>query len=130
MANHTGASGTIKIGTDAIAEVRSWSLEEQADTIDCSIIGTSAKIYKAGQTGWSGSLTCYWDETDTNGQMTLVIGASIALELYPEGSESTDTYYTGDVYITGVSRSGAHDGMVEATYSFQGTGACTESTVS
>lgn len=129
MANHAGSEGAVYIGANQVAEVRNWSLEQSADTIDDTVLGDTAKTHKAGLTEWSGSMDCFWDETDTNGQGAMTIGASVTLNLYPEGNVAADIYYTGTATITGISREGSHDGMVEASYSFQGSGALTESTM-
>lgn len=59
----------------------------------------------------------------------LAAGATVTLNLYPEGNTTGDTYWTGDVIITSISYSASFDGLVEATFSFTGTGALTESTV-
>jgi hypothetical protein len=80
-------------------------------------------------TSWDGSVDVYWDETDTNGQVAATIGASVTLNVYPEGDASGDAYYTGTAIVTGVSRTASFDGMVEASITFQGSGALSASTV-
>ena len=34
MATHKGQDGIVKVGSDAVAEVRSFSIEETADTVE------------------------------------------------------------------------------------------------
>jgi len=128
MANHTGSEGVIHSGTNAVAEVRSWTLTETGDTIEDSIMGDSYRTYKAGMKTWTGSVVTFWDETDTNGQSTFTVGSSITIKFYAEGASTGDTYYYGSGLVTSVERSAAFDGMVEATYSFQGTGSLTTGT--
>lgn len=129
MAVHKGSEGTVKIGANAIAEIRSYSLEESADTLETTTMGDSARTYLPSLSTFSGSVDVYWDETDTTGQGALTIGAEVTLNVYPEGDTSGDTYYTGSAIVTGVTRSGSFDGMVEASISVQGTGALTSTTV-
>lgn len=129
MATHKGSEGTVKVGSNAVAEIRSYSIEESADTLEDTSMGDSAKTYKASLTSFSGSLDVFWDETDTSGQGALSIGAEVTLNVYPEGDASGDTYYTGSAIVTGVSRTASYDGLVEASISVQGNGALTESTV-
>ena len=129
MSSHKGSEGIVKVGSNAVAEIRSYSIEESADTLEDTSMGDSAKTYKASLTSFSGSLDVFWDETDTSGQGALSIGAEVTLNVYPEGVASGDTYYTGSAIVTGVSRTGAFDGLVEASISVQGNGALTESTV-
>lgn len=129
MASHIGRDGIVKVGSDAVAEVKSFSIEETADTVETTKMTDTARTHAVTLTSFSGSLDCFWDETDTNGQGALTNGASVTLALYPEGDTAGDTYYTGTALVTGVSRSASFDGMVEATISVQGTGALTSTTV-
>lgn len=129
MAVHKGSEGTVKVGANAVAEIRSYSLEESADTLETTSMGDTARTYLPSLSTFSGSVDVYWDETDTTGQGALTIGAEVVLNVYPEGDTSGDTYYTGSAIVTGITRSGSFDGMVEASISVQGTGALTSSTV-
>ena len=127
MANHTGSEGVVKIGTNTISEVRSFTITETGDTIEDSTMGDASRTYKAGMKTFTGSVVCFWDETDT-AQIALTVGAGVTLNLYPEGTGTGDKYYSGSVLVTSIERSAAFDGMVETTFSFQGTGTLTLST--
>jgi hypothetical protein len=129
MATHTGSEGTVKVGANAIAEIRSFSLEESADTLEDTTMGDTARTYKSSLTTFTGSVDVFWDETDTTGQGALTIGASVTLNVYPEGDASGDTYYSGSAIVTGVTRSSSFDGLVEASITVQGSGALTATTV-
>ena len=129
MAVHKGSEGVVKILTNTVAEVRDWSLEETAETIDSTQLSDSAKTFEVGTTSWSGSVNAFWDETDTNGQGAMSAGASVTLNLYPEGATSGDTFGSGTAIISSISKSGGIDGLVEASFSFQGSGALTWATV-
>ena len=129
MATHKGSEGVVKVGTNTVAEVRSYSIDESADVLEDTSMGDSAKTYLASLTSFSGSLDVFWDETDTSGQGALTVGSSVTLNVYPEGDSTGDTYYSGTALVTGVSRSGSFDGMVEASITVQGSGALTQSTV-
>ena len=129
MATHKGSEGTVKVGTNAVAEIKSYSLEESSDTLEDTSMGDSARTYKPSLTSFSGSLDVFWDETDTSGQGALSIGSEVTLNVYPEGDTAGDTYYTGSAIVTGVSRSASFDGLIEASISVQGNGALTSTTV-
>ena len=45
-----------------------------------------------------------------HGQGALTIGAAVELNIYPEGADTGDKYYQGNVIVTGVSRSASFDG--------------------
>ena len=89
----------------------------------------SGKKNQATIKAWSGSFDGFWDETDTMGQGALSAGGTVTLNLYPEGDASGDTYWTGDAIITEIAYNASFDGIVEASFSFTGTGALTETTV-
>ena len=129
MAVHKGSEGTVKVGANAIAEIRSYSLEESADTLETTSMGDTARTYLPSLSTFSGSVDVYWDETDATGQGAMTIGSEVTLNVYPEGDTSGDTYYTGSAIVTGVTRSASFDGTVEASISVQGTGALTSTTV-
>lgn len=129
MATHTGSEGTVKVGTDAIAEIRSFSIEESADTLEDTTMGDTARTYKPSLTTFTGSIDVLWDETDTTGQGALTIGAEVTLNLYPEGDTSGDTYLTGPAIVTGRTVNSSFDGLVEMSISVQGNGALTQTTV-
>ncbi len=129
MATHTGSQGTVKVGSNAVAELKSWSLDQTQDTVETTKLGDTVKTYSVTQSSSNGTMDCFWDETDTNGQVACSIGATVTLNLYPEGATSGDTYYTGSAIITSVGVSQTHDGIVERSIGFQVTGAVTIGTV-
>jgi hypothetical protein len=129
MATHKGSEGTVHVGSNAIAEIRSYSLDETADTVEDTTMGDAARTYLASLTTFSGSIDVFWDETDTDGQVALAVGSSVTLKFYPEGATSGDTYYSGTALVTGKNISASFDGMIEASISVQGTGAITTATV-
>lgn len=129
MATHTGSEGTVKVGSNAIAEIRSFSIEETADTLDDTTMGTIARTYKSSLTTFTGTIDVLWDETDATGQGALTIGASVTLNLYPEGDTSGDVYLTGEAIVTGRSVNSTFDGLVEMSISVQGNGALSQTTV-
>lgn len=130
MATHTGSEGTVKVGANAIAEIRSYSLEETADTVEDTSMGDTYRTHKTTLKSFSGSVDVFWDETDTNGQVALAVGSEVTINFYPEGSTTGDTYYTGTAIVTSKTVTGSFDGMVESTINVQGTGALTSATAS
>ena len=128
MATFKGNEGVVLIGTDAMAEVISFSVDETADTIEDTAMGDTAKTYKASFTDFSGSVETYFDDTDT-AQNNCTAGDSITLNLQMEGNTSGDHKLTGSAIVTSRSVGVSSDGIVTATYSFQGTGGLTETTV-
>ena len=129
MATHSGSEGKVFIGSSQIAEVKSWSLEVTADTVDASTIGTEWRKTLATIKSWAGSFDAFWDETDSKGQGALGAGKNVMLNLYPEGDEEGNTYFTGSVIITSIAYKASFDGLVEAGFSFTGTDALIQAIV-
>jgi len=130
MATHTGVDGTVKIGTDAIAEVRSFSLDTSAEILEDTTLSDTSKSYKVGKKSATATVECFWDETDTNGQIAFTEGSEVTLNLYPEGSDSGDYYYTGSFIVTSTSVSVPTDGIIEASFNATLNGDLTRGTVS
>lgn len=129
MATHKGSEGTVKVGANAVAEVRSFTITETADTIEDTSMGDTARTYLASLTNFTGDLSVLWDETDSSGQGALTVGSSVTFNVYPEGSDSGDTYLTGTAIVTSKSVTASYDGLVESSISVQGTGALSTTTV-
>ena len=128
MACIAGKDGVVKVGATAIGGIKDWSIEVAVDTLDCSQMGTTWRTYTPSIQGFSGSLSMNWDDADA-GQTALALGSILSLVLYPEGEGAGSAELTGDVIVSGFTRNASYDGLVEASVSFQGTGALTEGTV-
>ena len=128
MATHTGKDGVIKSGSDELGELRSFTLDIQADTIEDSSMGDTARTYLAGLTSASMSAEVFWDGTNTS-QTAFDPGSTVTVSVYPEGTTSGDTYLSFSAIVTGKSINSSFDGMVEASISVQASGAITTATV-
>ena len=129
MANHTGVSGIVKVGSNAVAELRSFTLDTTAELIEDTTLTDSSRTYQVGKKGATVSAECWWDETDTNGQIAMAEGSQVTLNLYPEGADSGDYYYSGTWLIGSNSVSIPTDGIIEASFNATLTGALTRGTV-
>ena len=129
MATFKGNEGTVLSGTNVIAEVRSFTVNETADVIEDTVMGDSAKSYVASFTDATATVECYFDDTDTSGQGSFTVGSSVTVNLQMEGNTSGDHKLSGTALITSRDISVAADGMVEATFGMQITGGLTEGTV-
>ena len=128
MATHLGKEGTVQVGSNSIAEIRSFSIDETVDTVEDTSMGDASKTYLASIKDFSGSVDVIYDETDTNGQVALAVGSTVTLNFAPEGADSGDVKLTGSAIVTGKSISSSFDGLVEASISVQGTGGLTTTT--
>tara|TARA_R100001163_G_scaffold12129_2_gene11260 strand:+ start:1212 stop:1601 length:390 start_codon:yes stop_codon:yes gene_type:complete len=128
MATHLGKEGTVQVGSNAIAEIRSFSIDETIDVVEDTSMGDSAKTYLASIKDFSGTIDVLYDETDTNGQTALSVGSSVTVNFAPEGTTSGDVKLTGTAIVTAKSVSSSFDGLVESTISIQGSGGLTTGT--
>ena len=129
MATHTGSAWLVKVGSNTAAEIRSFTLDTSAEVLEDTTLGDTSRTYQIGKKGATVSVECWWDETDTNGQIAMAEGSQVALNLYPEGADSGDYYFSGTYIITGSSVSVPTDGIIEATFNATMTGALTRGTV-
>jgi predicted secreted protein len=131
MAASSGNGGVLQTSPDdstysAIASLQSWTLEQAADTIETSAMGTSlTKTFIPGQTSFSGSADALWNDDDTSQEsiQTALTGgdSTFYIKLYPVGTSSGD-YYSGQVVITGFSITSSLNSPIGFSFTFQGTG--------
>ena len=128
MANHLGREGLVKISSTTIGELRNYALSHSSDTVEDSVIGDTYRTRLATMKTWSASGDLYWDEANA-GQLLITIGSSVTLNLYPEGSDTGDVYYSGAAIVTKFDISASFDGIVEGSIAFEGNGALSTLTV-
>lgn len=137
MATLTGNNGSITVNSVNVANVRNFSIEITADTIETTTMGVDVRTYVSGLSSFSGSADVYFDPADydtyesTFNPTAGLVGASgVAGKFYiQENYSSTSDYaFTGTIIVTGWTVNTTMDGLVEASMTFQGTGAATYST--
>jgi hypothetical protein len=136
MATLTGNDGVISIDSVNVANVRNFSIEMKADTIETSVMGQDYRTYVTGMNSFSGSADVYFEPSDfdtneavfnpTAGSGNMLVGKSgVTGKFYlAKDSQGTTTDYLlqGSIIITGYNIKSSMDGLVEASISFQGTG--------
>jgi len=128
---YTGETGVIKYdvsGTPtAVAEVRSFTVDQEQATVETTKMGDTSRTYLPSLAQFSGSMDVFFrDNDDAANALFAGIGAGAAtVEIYPSGV-STGIKLSGEIIVTGHSITSNFDGMVEASVSFQGSGALTK----
>jgi len=128
MATFIGKDGIVRNSANAYAETTEWSVDSTAEPVEDTALGDEWKTFKSGsdiEKTWTFAITCHWDDTDTNGQEAATVGASISLELYPEGTTATNAKLTGTAVVDTVAIAVTRGEIVGRTISGQGTGALT-----
>lgn len=120
MAKQLGKNGSVSVGGVNVACVTSWSLSEEADTLETTCMdGSGAKSYIGSLTSFSGSVECNMDAGDV-GQDAFTVGSTVSLSL-----STGDVTYSGDAVITSKSVDAATADLITIAFDFQGTGSLT-----
>ena len=139
MAILTGNNGVVKVDNNAgtptaLAAVRSFSVEITSDTIEKTTMGDDTRQYLKGLGSWSGNADIYFDPAEyptsttglialnPTGSTELVGDSAITVEFF---LNDTANKLSGECIVTGFTVNSSMDGMVEASISFQGSGALT-----
>jgi len=123
MATVTGQSGVVKLqladtSVALVGEVRSFTIDDSADTIESTKMGDTRRTYKPGLANTTVSIDCYWDDSDAQ-QLVLDTRAIVDWEISPSGTGSGAKKYSGRGTVTSKSLTASFDGMVEASFAIQ-----------
>ena len=132
---YTGESGVVKFTDNSsstvvsVASVRSFTIDQEVDAIESTVMGAGARTYIPGLRQFSGTMDIFFRD-DQQGNLAVFDAANAAattgsIELYPSG-ETTGVKLAGTVIVTAHSITSNFDGMVEASVSFQGSGPLTK----
>ena len=128
MANtHWGVEGVVKLGSNVVGEMQQWSFEQTQEPVEDTAMGDTDRTYiiNSGLKAWTAQIEVAWDETDTNGQEALTIGAGVTLNLGPEGFSTGDVYYSGAAIVESVGLAVQKDALIMRKYTLRGNGALT-----
>ena len=134
MATLLGKDGFVDVGGTAVGELRGFSVEHTAETIDDTVMGETSRGYKVTYKGFTATVDVLYDPANS-GQDAFAVGSTVTLNLYPEVQatygtpDSGDEKITGSAIVTGKSITSSYDGIIEASVSLQGSGDLTFTTV-
>jgi len=128
MATVLGKAGYLRISALTVLQLRGYTLNHTADTVEDTVIGDDYKTRLSTLKDWRVSGDLYFDIADT-GANALTIGDTVTVDLYPMGIATASRYYQGRAIITSFDANARHDGMVEVPFSAEGTGAISTLTV-
>ena len=121
-----GKSGKLNLGTNMVTDIKNWSLDLGADTLDVTALGDDWKKFVSGLKEWSasaeGSFAIHSDATGQAALQTAFLnGDEVELKLYVNAVN----YYSGTAFISGLSVEDPVDDAVSVSFEFQGTGPLT-----
>lgn len=138
MATFNGRDGVVQISDVSVAEVSefTYTLTRELDDITVRTLASPSpsKEFIKGPINATGTITCFWDDTDTTGQIALqtsvTAGSTVEIALYPEGTAEGDYKLSCSAYVSDISVSNiTPEGKIQATFNFQSTGDITIGTV-
>ncbi|MBG1232974.1 hypothetical protein [Aestuariivirga litoralis] len=128
MTTYHGKGGVVKIGANTVAQVKSWTFTQSAETQDTSVMGVDDETHLVGRRSASGSISCLYDETDATGQEVMVAGASVSLVLNPAGTTVTRKNRSFTATITKIDEPVNDNGVITRSFDFKVNGAATRGT--
>jgi hypothetical protein len=129
MASYTGNSGIVMVGSNAVGEVRSFNIREDAPRIESTVLGNANRTYKADLPTVDGTIECYYDPADSTGQVAMANGAEVTLDLRPTGTGTGKSKLVVPAVITGIDGPNVQFGeMIGVSFSWAATGALVKST--
>ncbi len=137
-AEKTGTDGAWETANEAdaakIAEIQSYSIDETADTFECTAFGDEYRKFDFSFKSWEASVEANWDqrdgtvnayETDLSGQDFFVAGEYAYVEFFPMGEDTGAAggyaVWSGKALITGVSINASFDSVIAMSITLQGT---------
>lgn len=131
MANYQGNNGSVKIksGADsltAVADVRTWSVTVNRETVENTAMGDDYRKYLKGLQMWNGSMDIVYNDSEASIVATSInpdTDNTVTVEFY--GDNADGTKFVGEVIVTAFTVNASYDGLMTASVTFQGTGAPT-----
>lgn len=123
MAEISGKAGSVAL-SNAATYVKNWTISYAGDALETTSFDSTGatRTFIPGLTGWSGS----YDALYSTGN-SAVPGSTGTINL--KSSTGTVGAWSGGIIITGMDITTPRDGLVTQSYTFQGTGTLTASTV-
>ena len=120
MGAYLVADGSVKIGTNDVAEVTGYQYSDRVNLIRDDGAFDDDESYQVGKKGGGGRVKCRFDPTDTSAQNTMRSGASVVLHIRPGGTGAGKKDFTGTVLIEEFGLTGEDEGLSEAEFGFKG----------
>ena len=123
MACYHGKNGALSLqatggSAENIAMLTSWTLNQSAETVQCTAMGDTAAKYMVGITSFEGTAECVWSTETTSKTDTseVEVGTTYTAIFYVEDSTTAgeDLAYKGSVIVTGLEVSASMDDVVSA----------------
>jgi len=123
MAVLKGKDGSISAGLNNLANITSFTINEEADTLETTAMGNAGyKTFVGSLKSWSGTVEAVFDDTDS----AVTVGSAITLTVVVDDGSSNQVQYSGSCIVTSRSVEVAVADLVGVTFEVTGSGALTE----
>jgi len=123
MAVLKGKDGSISAGLNNLANITSFTINEEADTLETTAMGnTGYKTFVGSLKSWSGTVEAVFDDADS----AVAVGSAITLTVVVDDGSSNQVQYSGSCIVTSRSVEVAVADLVGVTFEVTGSGALTE----
>lgn len=129
MAVLSGTSGSVVIGAFGVgvevAEIRSWTLTVEANTVDTTTFGESWTDHTLSILNWTGTFSGFEDTGDAMqssmySQMTA--GSAFIVNFVLDNTAGTPSRYSGTAVMTGKTVEHTFDGVAQTVFNVRGVG--------
>ena len=131
MAAIVGYSGSCTVGASSVGTAKAWSVDITGETVDTTNFASNGwKESVSTLKSWSGTITVNFDGGADSGEAAIIAGltsgSSVALVLQTGATGSgTAEKFSGSANVTSMPITNDVNGIIEVSFSFEGTGALT-----
>jgi len=106
MSAHAGRSGAVYLAIESATgvattciKIAAWTLNRATDTYDITSFQDTNKVYVQGLPDLKGTLTGFWDDTETKPFAGAISSTGVKLYLYPDITNSPTKYAYGTAWL-------------------------------
>lgn len=125
MAVFHGSGGSLSIGGTAVAQVQEWSVTHNAEMVETTSLGNSARTFSKGLESFEGSCEVIVSDDDdtgyTNFNQQLKTGTALSVEFFQDSNDKL----SGSVLVSSVETTLGFDDIARYSVTFTGTGGLT-----
>ena len=125
MAVFHGSGGSLSIGGTAVAQVQEWSVTHNAEMVETTSLGQSARTFSKGLESFEGSCEVIVSDDDdtgyTNFNQQLKTGTALSAEFFQDSNDKL----SGSVLVSSVETVLGFDDIARYSVTFTGTGGLT-----
>lgn len=125
MAVGHGLSGVLKSGSNTVGQLQNIKAGTKINLDSKAVMGDTWDTFLTGLSTGQVSADCLFDPADTLGQEGLTLGASVTLNVYPQGSSTGKKYLIVPALVESIDVDVPMNGPVKRSFGARVNGAVT-----